>query len=130
MATKKVNIDIVAKDRSQQALNKVRGSLDRVKQSVFNVRNALVGLGGGLVIKSLVNTGKEIESLQVRLKFLFGSTEEGAKAFDEMAKFASKVPFSLEEIQQGAGVLSVVAKDADELAHIMQITGNVAAVTG
>ncbi|HCY82449.1 MAG TPA: hypothetical protein DHV22_13040 [Xanthomarina gelatinilytica] len=130
MATKKVNIDIVAKDRSQQALAKVRGSLDKVKQSVFNVKNALVGLGGGLVIKNLVNTGKEIENLQVRLKFLFGSTEEGAKAFDEMAKFASKVPFSLEEIQQGAGVLSVVAKDADELAHIMQITGNVAAVTG
>ena len=29
-----------------------------------------------------------------------------------MAKFAAKVPFSLEEIQQGAGVLSVVSKDA------------------
>ena len=31
MATKKVNIDIVARDKSQQALNKVRGSLDKVK---------------------------------------------------------------------------------------------------
>ena len=88
MATKRVNIDIVAKDKSQQALKNVRGGLDKVKQSVFNVRNALAGLGGGLVIRNLVNTGKEIESLQVRLKFLFGSTQEGAKAFDEMAKFA------------------------------------------
>jgi len=130
MATKRVNIDIVAKDKSQRALQGVRGSLDRVKASVFNVRNALVGLGGGLVIRSLVNTGKEIESLKVRLKFLFGSAEEGAKAFDEMAKFAAKVPFSLEQIQQGAGVLSVVSKDADELADILEITGNVAAVTG
>ena len=41
MATKRVNIDIVAKDKSQQALNKVRGSLDKVRASVFNVRNAL-----------------------------------------------------------------------------------------
>ena len=130
MATKKVNIDIVARDKSQQALKNVRGGLDKVKQSVFNVRNALAGLGGGLVIRNLVNTGKEIESLQVRLKFLFGSTQEGAKAFDEMAKFAAKVPFSLEQIQQGAGVLSVVSKDAEELADIMEITGNVAAVTG
>ena len=130
MATKRVNIDIVAKDKSQRALQGVRGSLDRVKASVFNVRNALVGLGGGLVIRNLVNTGKEIESLKVRLKFLFGSAEEGAKAFDEMAKFAAKVPFSLEQIQQGAGVLSVVSKDAEELADIMEITGNVAAVTG
>ena len=130
MATKRVNIDIVAKDKSQRALQGVRGSLDKLKSSVFNVRNALAGLGGGLVIRNLVNTGKEIESLQVRLKFLFGSAEEGAKAFDEMAQFAAKVPFSLEQIQQGAGVLSVVSKDADELADILEITGNVAAVTG
>jgi hypothetical protein len=130
MATKRVNIDIVAKDKSQRALQGVRGSLDKLKSSVFNVRNALAGLGGGLVIRNLVNTGKEIESLQVRLKFLFGSAEEGAKAFDEMAEFAAKVPFSLEQIQQGAGVLSVVSKDADELADILEITGNVAAVTG
>ena len=106
MATKKVNIDIVAKDRSKQALQTVRGNLDNLKKSVFNLRNAFVGIGAGLAIRSLVNTGKEIESLQVRLKFLFGTAEEGAKAFDEMAKFASKVPFSLEEIQAGAGVLT------------------------
>ena len=130
MATKKVNIDIIARDKSQQALNKVRGNLDGVKKAVFNVRNALAGLGAGLAVRSLVKTGMEIESLQVRLKFLFGSAEEGAKAFDNMAKFASKVPFSLQQIQQGAGVLSVVSKDADELSNIMEITGNVAAVTG
>jgi hypothetical protein len=33
-----------------------------------------------------------------------------------MAKFAAKVPFSLEEIQAGSGVLAVVSKDAKELA--------------
>jgi phage tail tape-measure protein len=58
------------------------------------------------------------------------SWAENAKAFDEMAKFAARVPFSLEQIQQGSGVLATVAKDANELAHLMEITGNVAAVTG
>ena len=130
MATKKVNIDIVAKDKSQQALNKVRGSLDRVKQSVFNVRNALAGLGAGLVIRNLVNTGKELENLQVRLKFLLKDTNEGAKAFDNMVKFASKVPFSLEEIQAGSGILATVTDNADDLQKMLEITGNVAAVTG
>jgi hypothetical protein len=130
MATKKVNIDIVARDKSKRALNKVRANLDGVKRSVFNLRNAFIGLGVGLAVRSLVNTGKSIENLQVRLKFLFGTAEEGAKAFDEMAKFASKVPFSLEEIQKGAGVLAVVSKDAKELAKNMELTGNVAAVTG
>ena len=126
----KLNIDIVAKDKSKQALTGVRGGLDRLKKSVFNLRNAFIGLGTGLAIRSLINTGKQIEGLQVRLKFLFGTAQEGAKAFDEMANFAAKVPFSLEEIQAGSGVLAVVSKDAKELANLMEITGNVAAVTG
>jgi len=47
-----------------------------------------------------------------------------------MSKFASKVPFSLEQIQAGAGNLAIVSKDADELAKMLEITGNVASVTG
>jgi len=130
MANQRLNIDIVAKDRSRQALNNLQSGLSKVRGAVFNLQSALVGLGAGLVIRNLINTGKQLESLNVRLKFLFGSAEEGAKAFNNMAKFASRVPFSLEEIQAGSGVLSVVSKDANELAHILEITGNVAAVTG
>jgi hypothetical protein len=130
MATKKVNIDIVAKDKSKQALRSVQGNLDGVKKAVFNVRNALAGLGAGLVIRNLVNTGKELENLQVRLKFLLKDTNEGAKAFDNMVKFASKVPFSLEEIQSGSGILATVTDNADDLQKMLEITGNVAAVTG
>jgi len=104
--------------------------VDKLKQSVFNLRNALVGIGAGVAIKSFVDVGRQVESLQIRLKFLFGSVEEGAKAFDVMSKFASKVPFSLEQIQAGAGNLAVVAKDAEELSKVLEITGNVASVTG
>ncbi len=130
MATKKVNIDIVAKDKSQRALKGVRNNLDGVKKAVFNVRNAFIGLGAGLVIRNLVNTGKELENLQVRLKFLLKDTNEGAKAFDNMVKFASKVPFSLEEIQSGSGILATVTDNAEDLQNMLEITGNVAAVTG
>ena len=130
MATKQVNIDIIAKDKTRQAMKSATTGVDKLKQSVFNLRNALVGLGAGVAIKSFVDVGRQVESLQIRLKFLFGSVEEGAKAFDVMAKFASKVPFSLEQIQAGAGNLAVVAKDANELAKILEITGNVASVTG
>ena len=125
-----LKINIIARDKSKQALKGLQGSLGKLRSSVFNLRNAFIGLGAGLVIRNIVNTGKQIENLQVQLKFLFGTAEEGAKAFDEMAKFASKVPFSLEEIQAGSGVLAVVSDDAKELANLMKITGNVAAVTG
>jgi hypothetical protein len=130
VATKQVNIDIIAKDKTRQAMSSATKGVDGLKSSVFNLKNALVGLGAGVAIKSFIDVGKQVESLQIRLKFLFGSVEEGAKAFDVMSKFASKVPFSLEQIQAGAGNLAVVAKDADELAKILEITGNVASVTG
>ena len=130
MATKSVNIDIIAKDKTKMAMDKAMGNVDKLKTSVFNLKNALVGLGAGLVVKSFIDVGKQVESLQIRLKFLFGSVEEGAKAFDVMSKFASRVPFSLEQIQQGAGVLAVVSKDANELSKVLEITGNVASVTG
>jgi hypothetical protein len=130
VATKNVNIDIIAKDKTRQAMQSATKGVDGLKNSVFNLKNALIGLGAGVAIKSFVDVGKQVESLQIRLKFLFNSAEEGAKAFDTMAQFASKVPFSLEQIQQGAGNLAVVSKNADELQKMLEITGRVASVTG
>ena len=130
MASKQVNIDIIAKDKTRMAMQSATGNVEKLKSSIFNLKNALIGLGAGVAIKSFVDVGKQVESLQIRLKFLFGSVEEGAKAFDTMAKFASKVPFSLEQIQQGAGNLAVVSKNADELQKMLEITGRVASVTG
>jgi len=130
MANQRLNIDIVARDKSKQALNNVQGSLSKLKGAIFNLQSAFVGLGAGLVIRNLVNTGKELENLQVRLKFLLKDTNEGAKAFDNMVKFASKVPFSLEEIQRGSGILATVTDNAKDLQQMLEITGNVAAVTG
>ena len=126
----RLNIDIVARDKASKALNGLRGGLAKVRGAVFNLRNAFLGLGAGLVIRNLVNTGRELENLQVRLKFLLKDTNEGAKAFDNMVKFASKVPFSLEEIQSGSGILATVTDNATDLQKMLEITGNVAAVTG
>ena len=126
----KLKIDIVARDKATRVLGGLRGGLAKLRGAVFNLQNAFIGLGAGLVIRNLVNTGKELENLQVRLKFLLKDTNEGAKAFENMTKFASKVPFSLEEIQSGSGILATVTDNAKDLQNMLEITGNVAAVTG
>ena len=126
----KLNIDIVARDKTKQAFGALGKSLGRLKSAVFSLQSAFIGLGAGLVIKNLVNTGQELENLRVRLKFLLKDTNEGAKAFENMVKFASKVPFSLEEIQSGSGILATVTDNADDLQKMLEITGNVAATTG
>jgi len=130
MANQKLNIDIIARDKTKQALGGLQKGLAKVRSAVFNVRNAFIGLGAGLVVRNLVNTGKELENLRVRLRFLLKDTNEGAKAFDNMVKFASKVPFSLEEIQSGSGILATVTDNAEDLQKMLEITGNVASVTG
>ena len=130
MATKKLNIDIIAKDKSKQALNNVQNNLEKTKKSVLNLRNALVGLGVGAVVKSFIDVANEVQNLELRFKFLFGSAREGAKAFENLSDFAGRVPFSLEEISRASGVLGVVAKDAEDLTRVLDITGNVASFLG
>ena len=128
--TKKVAIDIVARDKTKAALSGVNKGLNKLKGQVFNLRNAFAGLGIALVGREFLNTSRSVEQLRVRFKFLFGSAKEGAKAFDNLTTFAARVPFSLEEIAGASGSLAVVAKDADDLNRVLEITGNVAAVTG
>ena len=130
MARNKLRFDIDAKDRTKQAFGRIRRSLSGLKKSIFSVQGALIGLGAGMVGKSFIKTAMDIENLQLRFKFLFKTTKEGNKAFGELTKFAAKVPFSLEQIAQGSGNLAVVTKDAEELKKMLEITGNVAAVTG
>ena len=130
MARNKLRFDIDAKDRTKAAFSRIRGSLMRLRKSVFSVQGALLGLGAGMVAKTFIKTAMDVENLQLRFKFLFKSTEEGAKAFNKLKTFAGKVPFSLEQIAQGSGNLAVVTKSADELQKMLELTGNVAAVTG
>ena len=128
--TKKVNIDIVARDKTKRAVEQSKKGLTGIKTAALAASAALASIGAGRAITNLVRVGKEVESLQVRFKFLFGSVDEGKTAFDNLATFAAKVPFSLEEIAAASGNLAVVSKDANDLSRILEITGNVAAVTG
>ena len=91
---------------------------------------AAVTFGIGKFIRDTFAAGQLTESLQVRFKLLFNSAEEGGKAFDVLNEFASRVPFSLEAIAAGSGNLAVIAKDAEQLSEILEVTGNVAAATG
>ena len=123
-------LNILARDKTKVALQGVRNGLNNLRTAVFSLQSAIVGIGGGLAIRSLTKVGSEVENLGVRFNFLFGNVKEGTKAFDNLIDFASRVPFSLEEISSASGNLAVVAKDADDLTRILKITGNVASVTG
>ena len=134
MANQRLLIDIIANDKTKQALGGLQKGLARVKQSVFNLRNAFIGLGAGVVIKGFIDAGIQIENLEVQLNALFGSAREGKKALKEVTDFASGTPFELKNIQQGITALATIRKQAEangvSFDELLKITGNTATVLG
>ena len=130
MAQERLRITLDAVDKTRRAFKSIEGSLGRLRQRIFNLQNLFATLGTGLLVKSFVDVGANVEQLRLRFAFLFRDVKEGDQAFNSLIRYASRVPFTLEQIQAGAGNLAVVTKNAKELNEIMEITGNVAAVTG
>ena len=130
----RLNIDIVARDKSQQALGRLQGNLQKVKQSIFNLRNAFIGIGAGVVIKGFFNAGVQIENLQVQLNALFKSADKGKNALKTLTAFAATTPFELSNIQQGVTALVTIRKQAEEAGisfeELLTITGNTAVILG
>ena len=97
----------------------------------IKIVGAAIAAGFGLrAIKSITDVGASIENLRVRLDALFGSAEEGGRALQKITQFAARVPFSLGELQAGAGSLAAVTKNAEELEIALAVTANAAALSG
>lgn len=91
---------------------------------------ALGAVGAGFA-KSVIDAARTSENLRLRLDALLGSTQEGARAFKLMSDFAATVPFELEEIMSSATQLAgIVTGGADEIAGLMPIIADLAAVSG
>ena len=134
VATLGVKVDprqaIQGANRAKRAITGIGKTASNVKSRIMSMQGALVGLGAGAVLKSIITTASSVESLRVRLKFLTGSVEDASTAFKVMNEFASKVPFSLEDIEKASPLLLTVAEDVGELNELLSITGDIAAISG
>jgi hypothetical protein len=126
-----------ANKTTRNSSKKLKDAFKDVGKSIANLGATTLKYGSifatafaGFQVKKVLDVGIQVENLTVKLNALFGSVEEGAKAFNVMLDFASRVPFELSEIQRASGNLAVVTENAEELAELLEITGNVAAITG
>ena len=88
MADKKIRLLVKAEvQKAVNNLNKLEKKTDKTKRSASELTSTFQGLFGAAVLggaaRSVVQTASNFESLQVRLVALKGSTEEGAKAFNQ-----------------------------------------------
>ena len=125
--TKRLNIDIIAKDKSQLALKKVQGNLAKVKSSVFNLRNALVGLGAGLVLRQIANVSAEFEDLRDSLASVTGSVDAGREAFDFIKDFATRTQFGVQELTRS--FITLKASGIQPTEELLRVFTDTAAVT-
>jgi len=132
-----VKIELVVVDKTSAALSKTRAGIVNVNNSLVRMGTlaqaaalGVAAIGASRIARGIVNVGRQVENLETRFKFLFGSAEEGARAFETLTEFAGTVPFTLEEIAAASGNLAVVSKDAEQLGKNLQLTANVAAISG
>ena len=134
MATERLQIRLDAVDNTRRAFGQFQSRLQRVRSSVFNLRNALIGIGTAAVVRGFASAGIQIENLGVQLKALFGSAQAGQRALEQVTKFAATTPFELRNIQQGITSLATVRKQAAEAGvsfeELLKITGNTAVLLG
>lgn len=134
-------IQLVGVDKTKRAFGSVQKSLGRLENNTGRVAGAfsrlqtvilgaVAAVGAFKVGKGFLDTAVQVENLGIQLKFLTGSAEEGAKAFDMLTDFAAGVPFELQQIANAAPNLLTVVDSTDELNELLSITGDIAAATG
>ena len=105
----------------------------------FGAATAAAGaLVSVLVTRALFNFAKdsvfaadEVAKLGIQLEVLLQSQESANQALEQFQELAGRLPFSLQEIGNAGGVLAAVAdQDVGRLNELIQISANIAAVTG
>ena len=128
MAGKDVQIKIGAVDQTKAAFNSVSRSLGGLRSAVFSVQGAIAGVIGGAAIKGIVDIKASFQQLQASLVTFTGSQEAANKQFEILRQFASKTPFSLQEVVGGFNIL--VARGINPTVKSFESFGNIAAGTG
>ena len=91
MADQQLNIKLNAVDNTSKAFTGVKGS-------ILSLRNALIGLGAGAIIKPIIDITKEFETLRTTLRFVTGSVEGGQRAFSLLRNLSKQTQFSTKEL--------------------------------
>jgi hypothetical protein len=123
MADQQLNIKLNVIDNASKAFSKVQSS-------IFNVKNALIGLGAGVAFKSLVDIGKQTDTVRTRLDELAKAGYGGGQAFDQLTRFAIKSKIPLLDVLQASNDLLSVSKSPEELARNLEIASNASARFG
>ena len=108
MADQQLNIKLNVIDNATKAFTEV-------KNSIFNLRNALIGIGVGAGIKGILNVGSQAEKLRNQFLLLSPSVDEGKKSFEALQKFIASSPLQSDSIEKASETVITFSKNSGEL---------------
>jgi hypothetical protein len=127
-------------DKTRRAFEKLKRpmqvmgrALGGMKQRVFNLKTALIGLAGagglGLLARGFLNTARQMELAQFRLTAVMqGNVKAGKEALEWIREWVMKLPLSTSDAVETFTYLRVLGIEAGK--GIMQSIGNAAYATG
>jgi len=89
--------------------------INRLPGLIFSVRSALLGLGAGLVVRSILSAGNAVEKARLRLIGFKGSVDAANKTFAFFEETASKVAFSLEDVVEAGVTLEAFGASTEKV---------------
>ena len=132
MARNKLHYDITARDRSKAALRSVQQSLGFTQGAVSRLTRVLAPLaaifGAGVLGRRLIETNKNFQQLQASLTTFTGLAKNGARAFEILQDFASKTPFSVQEVTASFNIL--IARGIKPTVDELRAFGDIASGSG
>ena len=121
--TKKLEIVAKVRDLVSGSTSKIRENLNRMAfgiqrsfrtatRQIFNMRNALLGLGVAAVGREFVQAASSVETFQMQLESLLGDEERATAVLADMRKFAAESPLETEKVIQTFVKLEAVGVSA------------------
>ena len=110
--------------------NQVDSAANAITSKIFNLKNLIVGVIGGKVVKSAIDVVVDRQDITSQFEVLLGSAEKAKQRVEELTDFAGQTPFTRDEIFRASKQLQVFAGDAISTGKHLKVIGDVAAGTG
>lgn len=131
---KKLQYELSLKDLLTGKMAKAVSQTEKMDRVMDSVGSKLARFGAGLGIaafgKSILDTGVQFDSFQMRLKTLLGSAEAAGAVFNQIKKDAATTPFDVASLTEANALLISAGISAGDARKDVLNLGNAIAASG
>jgi len=120
---------IRAKNEAQKELGNVEKSIGGLKKGFGGLNLSLLGIVGAFSFLGvqMVKAAAEFEQTKVAFTTMLGSAEKANTLLRDLAEFAVKTPFELQDVEKGAKALLAFGVEGNKIIPTLKSLGDVSA---